>query len=80
MWTTKTLIRRADAQANLSIRWVQMQLCWFCHDAAHIAMMDSLRKQFYPRMRQEGRDRKISDGHRKGYSCPMCGKGLSQMM
>ena len=23
-------------------------------------------------MRQVGRDRKISDSHRKGYSCPMC--------
>ena len=34
-------------------------------------MMDSLRLQFYP-MRQAGRDRKISDSHRKGYSCPMC--------
>ena len=30
-----------------------------------IALMDSLRQQFYPRMRQEGRDRKISDSHRK---------------
>ena len=38
----------------------------------YIAMMDSLRQQFYPRMRQTGRDRKISDIHRKGVSCPMC--------
>ena len=42
------------------------------------AMMDSLRQQFYPRMKQAGRD--ISDSHRKGYSCPMCENGLSQMM
>ena len=34
-------------------------------------MMDSLRLQFYP-MRLAGRDRKISDSHRKGYCCPMC--------
>ena len=57
-----------------------MQFCWFCHVAAHIAMMDSLRQQFYPRMRQAGQDRKISDSHRKGYSCSMCENGLSQMM
>ena len=43
-------------------------------------MMDSLRKQFYPSMRQAGRERKISDSHRKRYSCPMCENGLSQMM
>ena len=46
----------------------------------YIAMMDSLRLQFYPRMRQAGRDRKLSDSHRKGYSCPMCENGLSQIM
>ena len=39
-------------------------------------MMDSLRQQFYPRMRQEGRDRKVSDSHRKGYYCPICENGL----
>ena len=38
------------------------------------AMIDSLRQQFYPRMRQVGRDRKISDSHRNGYSWPMCEK------
>ena len=43
-------------------------------------MMDILRQQFYPRMRQAGRDRKMSDSHRKDYSCPMCENGLSQMM
>ena len=80
MWTAKTLSDWADAQADLSIRWAHMQFCWFCHEAVHIAMMDSLRQKFYPRMRQAGRDRKISDSHRKGYSCPMCGNGLSQMM
>ena len=36
--------------------------------------------EFYLRMRQAGRDRKISASHRKGYSCPMCENGLSQMM
>ena len=37
-------------------------------------------QQFYPRMKQAGRDRKISDRHRKGCSCPMCESGLPQMM
>ena len=32
----------------------------------YIAVMDSLRQQFYPRMRQAGRNIKISDSHRKG--------------
>ena len=36
--------------------------------------------EFYPRMKQAGRDRKISDSHRKRYSWPMCENGLSQMM
>ena len=45
-----------------------------------MAMMDRLRQQFYPRMRQAGRDRKISDSHRNGNSYPMCENGLSQMM
>ena len=70
----------ASAQADLSIRLAHMQFCWFCYEAAHIAMMDSLRQQFYPRMRQAGRDRKISDSRRKGYPGPMCENGLSQMM
>ena len=26
----------ADAQADLSLRWVQMPFCWFCHGAAQI--------------------------------------------
>ena len=26
----------ADAPADLSLRWVHMPFCWFCHDAAHI--------------------------------------------
>ena len=46
----------------------------------YIAMMDSLRQQFYPRMRRTGRDRKISDIHRKGYFCSMCENGLTEMM
>ena len=25
-----------DAQADQSIRWAHMSLCWFCHEAAHI--------------------------------------------
>ena len=33
-------------QADLSIRWAHMQFCWFCHKAAHLAMMGSLRQNF----------------------------------
>ena len=40
----------------------------------YIAMTDSLGQQFYPRMRHAGREKKISDSHRKGYSFPMCEK------
>ena len=25
-----------DAQADQSLRWVQMSFCWFCHEAAHM--------------------------------------------
>ena len=70
----------ADAQADPSLRLAHVPFCWFCHEAAHIAMMDCFRQQFYPSLRQAGRDRKIFDSHRKGYSCPMCENGLSQMM
>ena len=69
----------ACGQADLSLRWSHMPFCWFCHEAAHIAMMDNLRQQFYPRMRQTGRERKISDSHRKGYSFPMCANDLSHI-
>ena len=26
----------ADAQADLSLRWAHMSVCWFCHEAAQI--------------------------------------------
>ena len=73
MRTAKTLIRLAD----MSLRWAHMPFCWFCHEAAHITMMDSLRQLFYPRMRQAGRETKFSDNHKKEYSCPMCDSGLN---
>ena len=44
------------------------------------AMIDSLRQQLYPRTRQAGQDRKISDSHRKGFSCSMCEKTISLYM
>ena len=44
------------------------------------AIMDSLRQQFYPRMRQAGRDRKISDSHGMNNFVPCVKNGLSQMM
>ena len=27
-----------DAQANLSLRWAPMPLCWFCNEVAHISV------------------------------------------
>ena len=27
----------ADAQADLSLCWAHMSVCWFCHEAAHIS-------------------------------------------
>ena len=35
----KLPIKRTDwayAQADLSLRWAHMSLCWFCHEAAQI--------------------------------------------
>ena len=30
----------------ICLRWAHMPFCWFCHEAAHIAMRDSLRQNF----------------------------------
>ena len=30
----------ADAQTDLSLRWAHMLFCWFCHEAAHIYMLN----------------------------------------
>ena len=38
MRTAKTLIRLADAQADLSLRWAHMPCRWFCHEAAQISL------------------------------------------
>ena len=32
----KTLIRLADAQADLILRWTHMPFCWFCHEAVQL--------------------------------------------
>ena len=40
-------------------------------EVLYIAVTDSLRQQFYSKMSQVGRERKISDSHRKGYHFPM---------
>ena len=37
--TAKTLIRLSDwaeAQADLSLPWVDISFCWFCHETAHL--------------------------------------------
>ena len=39
-------------------------------EVLYIAMIDNLRQQFYPRMRQACRDRTIFDSHRKGFLDP----------
>ena len=31
----------ADAQAGLSLRSAHMPLCWFCHEAAHFALIET---------------------------------------
>ena len=38
--TTKTLIRRVNAQADLSLCWAHRSFCWFCHVAAQILVHD----------------------------------------
>ena len=50
-------------------------------EVLYIVMFDSLRQQFYPRMRPAGLERKITDSHRKGYSFPMHKKyqGVQQL-
>ena len=50
-------------------------------EVLYIAMIDSLRQQVYPKMRQTGRERKISDSQRKGYSFPIHEKyqGVQQL-
>ena len=35
----------ADAQADLSLRWVHMPFCWFCHAAAHLFVSTSLNNE-----------------------------------
>ena len=45
----------------------------------YIAMMDSLRQQTKDEI-SSPRQKKISDSHRQGYTCPMCENVLSQMM
>ena len=78
MRTAKTLIRRGACPglSEFFLCWAHMTFYWFCHEAAHIAIIAII----YHRMRQVGRDRKISDNHKKEYSCPMCENGVSQMM
>ena len=29
----------ADAQADLSLRWAHMPLCWFCREAVHMIIL-----------------------------------------
>ena len=31
----------AHAQADLNLRWVHMSFCWFCHEAAHICLVQT---------------------------------------
>ena len=36
-----------DAQADLSLRWVHMPFCWFCHEAAHFACLSVVKGHTY---------------------------------
>ena len=38
MRTANTLIRRADAQVDLNLRWAHQSLCLFCHAAAQLSL------------------------------------------
>ena len=42
----------ADAQADLSLRWVQRSFCWFCHEAAQMydKVMESIHDKLYKRL------------------------------
>ena len=31
------LSETAEAQADLSLRWAHMPVCWFCYEAAHMS-------------------------------------------
>ena len=31
-----------DAEADLSLRWTHMSVCWFCHEATHIYLLEPL--------------------------------------
>ena len=37
----------ADAQADLSLCWVHMPFCWFCHEAAHLGSSQYTCMRFY---------------------------------
>ena len=32
----------ADAQADLSLGWAHMSVCWFCHEAAHFDYVSAM--------------------------------------
>ena len=34
----------ADTQADLSLRWVHVLFCWFCHEAAQIVLIENTEK------------------------------------
>ena len=44
----RRLIDWADAQADHSLHWAHMPLCWFCHEAAHIPSWWSLKRLAHP--------------------------------
>ena len=44
----------ADAQADLSLRWVHRSFCWFCHDSTHIFWLQTSHEE----RREENKNRK----------------------
>ena len=46
---------RADAQADLSLRWAHMPFSWFCHEAAQLVLLARLQLRFFsPDLAGEG--------------------------
>ena len=37
----------ADAQADLSLGWVHISFCWFCHEAAHLRLITHVFEVYY---------------------------------
>ena len=46
-WTAKTLISLGGCPGWSELRWAHLSVCWFCHKAAQMILLDSLPTDFY---------------------------------